>query len=215
VGVLAGLRPGEVLALEWGDVDLDARRLTVQRQVRHGRVGPPKSGKPRFVPIADALAKILAEWRLAAGGKGQLFTPQNPKKGGRLGAPSRFLGGPTVQAAVKDALEDCGLPEALSVYQITRHTYASHFVRGGGSLEKLQVILGHASATTSARYAHLRADMLRPSDLPALDVELSRAGGDVIDLAAHRGGRSGAAGHGVATGAVDEVGGNDVSSDVH
>jgi integrase len=94
----------------------------------------------------------------------------------------------------------------------TRHTYASQFVMAGGSIEKLQVILGHASVTTTQRYAHLRPDLLRPEDLPALRVELSRAGGDVIDLAAHRPQRKQPLGHGVATDAVDESLGDDVST---
>jgi len=212
VGVLAGLRPGEVLALEWGDIDLTTRRIAVQRQVRHGRVGLPKSGKPRFVPVSDALAKILAEWRLATEGESQLFRPEHPEKGGRQGSPSRFLGGPTVQTKVRDALEACRLPRTLSVYQVTRHTYASQFVLGGGSIEKLQVILGHASVTTTQRYAHLRPDMLRPEDLPALRVDLSRAGGDVIDLASRRDERTEPRSNAVATQTVDESPGDDVST---
>jgi hypothetical protein len=120
---------------------------------------------------------------------------------------------PTVQASVRTALKACGLPETLSVYQITRHSYASQFVLGGGSIEKLQVILGHASVTTSQRYAHLRPELFRPADLPALTVDLSRAGGDVIDLAARRSERDEALGHGVATTTVDETVRNDVSTD--
>ena len=78
VGALAACGPAEIIGLEWGDVDLDARRMLVQRQVRHGRVGPTKSGKPRLVPIIEPLAKILAEWKLATGGEGLLFKPLTP-----------------------------------------------------------------------------------------------------------------------------------------
>ena len=212
VSVLAGLRPGEVLALDWGDIDLDARRLTVRRQVRHGRVGPPKSGRPRFVPIADALATILAEWKLATGGAGDLFRSTVPKRGGKPGTPPRFLNLHTVHAALRDAMTACKLPP-MTLYSAGRHTYASHFVIGGGSIEKLQTILGHASVTTSQRYAHLRSDFLRPADLPALTVKLSRAGGDVVDLAAHRDGDRGTADHGVTTGAIDGTGEGGVSTD--
>jgi integrase len=211
VGVLGGLRPGETLALEWGDVDLDARRLCVRRQVRHGRVGPPKSGKPRFVPIADALAKILAEWKLGTGGEGQLFRPEHPTKGGRRGAPSRYLGADTMGAHLADALKACGLPE-LSLYQCTRHTMASQFASAGGPIRHLQAILGHASVTTSERYAHLAPEHLRPADLPALTVELSRTGGDVVDLAAHRN-EQGTRGHAVDMDAVDDEGADSVSHD--
>jgi integrase len=214
IGVLAGLRPGETLALEWGDVDLDARRLTVRRQVRSGRVGPPKNGRPRFVPIADALATILAQWKLGTGGAGQLFRPEVPTKGGRLGAPSRYLGAETVGAHLRTALTACKLPETLSLYQVTRHSYAAQFAMQGGSIQKLQVILGHASVTTTERYAHLLPEHLRPSDLPALSVDLSRDGGAVIDIAAHRPDR-GAGGHNLATGGIDDDGTDSVSSHSH
>ncbi len=203
ISVLGGMRPGEVLALAWGDIDLDRRRIVVHRQVRHGRVGPPKSGRPRFVPIVDALATILAEWKLATGGAGDLFPATVPKRGGRPGAPPRYIGLPTVHAAFAKALVACKLPP-LTLYQAGRHTYASQFVLGGGSIEKLQAILGHASVVTSQRYAHLRPDLLRPSDLPALSVKLSREGGDVVELAAHRN-AEGRPDHGVTTDAVDEV----------
>ena len=106
----------------------------------------------------------------------------------------------------------CKLPPMI-LYAAGRHTYASHFVIGGGSIEKLQTILGHASVTTSERYAHLRSDFLRPADLPALTVKLSRAGGDVVDLAAHRDGVRGTADHGVTTGAIDGTGEGGVSTD--
>lgn len=210
--MLAGTRPGETLALDWDDVDLAARRLTVRRQVRHGRVGPPKNGRPRFVPIADALATILAEWRLFTGGAGQLFRPEHPTKGGRPDAPSRFLGAETVGEHLRKALKVCKLPETLSLYQVTRHTYASQFAAAGGSVQKLQAILGHASVTTTERYSHLAPEHLRPADLPALTVDLSRAGGIVVDLAAHR---ESAPDHGVTIEAVDEERRDSVSTDSH
>lgn len=78
-------------------------------------------------------------------------------------------------------------------------------VLGGGSIEKLQVILGHASVTTSQRYAHLRADMFRTGDLPALGVDLSREGGAVIDMAAHREERNEAGGPAVVPEEIDDI----------
>lgn len=95
-----------------------------------------------------------------------------------------------IRTKTRAALESRGQRKTLSVYQTTRYTYASQFVPGGGWIERLQVILGHASVTTTQPYAHLRPDLLRPEDLPALRVDLSREGGDVIDLAGRREERS-------------------------
>src|SRR5262249_39469258 len=55
VGVLAGLRPGEVRALEWPDVDFNTRLIHVQRSAD----GPTKDDDSRHVPIPPALAEVL------------------------------------------------------------------------------------------------------------------------------------------------------------
>lgn len=203
IGALAGLRPGETLALEWGDIDLQRQRIHVQRQVRHGRLGPPKNGTSRVVPIAPALIKILAEWKLATGGAGQLFRPLLGRRGGRPGSPARFLGLHNVHEALAKALEACGLAETLTLYQCTRHTYASHWCLRGGSIEMLSKILGHRSITTTERYAHLDPRLFQAADLLKLDVDMSRPTGDVIDLDAHRKEQLGAAGCGVGAAPVD------------
>jgi len=69
--------------------------------------------------------------------------------------------------------------------------------------------------TTTERYAHLAPEHLRPADLPALTVELSRAGGAVVDLAAHREGKNGTPDHGVTMEAIDDDGTDSVSSHSH
>jgi integrase len=203
VGALAGLRPGEILSLEWGDIDLDTRRLLVQRQVRHGRVGPPKSGKPRLVPIIEPLARILAEWKLATGGAGQLFRPANPRQGGHAASPARFLGLPGVYTHLRKALKVAGLPETLTLYECTRHTYGAQHVMGGGSLATLREVLGHSSVQVTERYGHLRADLFKAADLLKVTLDLSRPGGEVIDLAARRA-STGPVDHVLATGEIDD-----------
>jgi len=55
----AGLRIGEVLALEWPDLDLVANTITVSRQIRRNVLGPTKGGKPRTVPMTPRLASHL------------------------------------------------------------------------------------------------------------------------------------------------------------
>jgi integrase len=46
-----GLRMGEILALEWGDIDLKAGPLTVMRNDWRGQIGSPNSGKDREIPL--------------------------------------------------------------------------------------------------------------------------------------------------------------------
>src|SRR5581483_7933880 len=68
IGALAGLRPGEVLALRWEHVDLDAGRIHVRERVKEGKLGPLKDDESRMVPIQAALAPALREAKLAAAG---------------------------------------------------------------------------------------------------------------------------------------------------
>jgi integrase len=54
-----GMRPGEIFALEWGDVNMEAIRIDVRRRVYRGNLDLPKSNKPRRIaltpPARDAL----------------------------------------------------------------------------------------------------------------------------------------------------------------
>jgi integrase len=186
LGALGGLRPGEVLGLDWRDVDLAAGRMLVHQQVHRGELGPVKDDDSRVVPILPPLAPVLSEWRLATGGIGLLFAPAIAKRGGRPGSPPRFVRDHTLRSQLQKALKACGLPETMTVYETTRHTFAAQWVLGGGSIQSLREILGHASVTTTERYAHLRQDLFRESDLRAVSVDLSRPGGRVVQLAAHR-----------------------------
>ena len=62
LGLLCGLRRGEIFGLRWCDVELGARRLTVARSYD----GTPKSGAPRHLPLPDELVPILAAWQWAS-----------------------------------------------------------------------------------------------------------------------------------------------------
>jgi integrase len=63
LGGEAGLRCGEIIALEWSDVDLGKRQLCVQRSEWRGHVTAAKSGRLRHVPMTVRLAAALREHR--------------------------------------------------------------------------------------------------------------------------------------------------------
>jgi len=184
VGAFAGLRTGEVLGLSWEDVDLAARRIHVKRQMQDGRLCGLKDDEPRIVMLQNSLAPILTAWKLKTGGEGLLFHPTVADRGGRpeLGTAPAFMRPHTLIRHLRDALKACGLP-SLSWYEATRHTFASLFVLGGGSLEMLRTLMGHASVTTTERYSHLRPDLFAEASFHAMDVDLSKPAGDVVSLA--------------------------------
>lgn len=178
IGVMRGLRPGEIRALRWEAVDLDQRLLHVRIQVRNGKVGPPKSGRSRTVSISPSLYAVLAKWRLESGGKGLVIPPGKrrwPFKGGK------FIGEKALNRQLTKALAGLGLPPMIW-YCATRHTFGSHFILDGGSREKLAEILGHSSSEVTKRYSHLRPEMLGDEDTSRAQVDLSREPGEVLPL---------------------------------
>lgn len=73
-----GMRVGETFALEWADLDFDAKRINISRRVYKGSVDLPKEGKPKSVVLApkaaDALSALPRDTAYVFSGK----------KGGRL-----------------------------------------------------------------------------------------------------------------------------------
>ena len=70
------------------------------------------------------------------------------------------------------ALNACRHP-AVTWYEATKHTFASHYLMNGGRIERLATILGHADTEVTSRYGHLRVDLFPEEDFNA--VGLSRA----------------------------------------
>lgn len=58
-----GLRLGELLAVQWGDIDLEERQLMVRRNFSHGQLNFPKSDEVRRVELSETLCKELRQYR--------------------------------------------------------------------------------------------------------------------------------------------------------
>jgi integrase len=203
VGALAGLRTGEIIGLDWRDLDLDREIVHVRRQVRHGKVGPLKDGDEREVGIQEDLLPILVEWKLKTGGAGQLFGRAIP--GGRMGeGDTKFIKSKTLMKHLHRAMDALikgrVVPKArflhrdregqeihLTWYQATRHTFASHYMMAGGNLAKLQAELGHSDIQTTQRYAMLAPDFRTPRDRQLLRLPQIEAGGRVVAFPAEDG----------------------------
>jgi integrase len=161
IGALAGLRTGEVFALRWANVELATRRIHVRESVK----GPTKDKNSRVAPVLDALLPILREWKLKTRGEGRVIPPMR-SDGTKV---DKHTPGPYLRRV----LEPLGLARpGLGWYEATRHTFASHWVLSGGSIEKLKEILGHYSVLMTERYAHLRPDLFTSKDLATLALDL-------------------------------------------
>ena len=175
IGVLAGLRTGEVRALRWEHVDIGRRQIIVQQAVgTSGLVGPVKDSEARILPIAPELLPLLAARRLACGGVGLVVPPARPgRRSGPRRLPAVTARSQTLNGRLQAALRALRLTgRGLDWYRATRHTYASHYVQGGGSLHRLAQLLGHSSADVTLRYAHLQPDVVAEADEARLQVRV-------------------------------------------
>ena len=145
----AGLRMGEVRALEVGDVDL-ARGLIVVRHAFSGsEVLSPKSGHERVVPIAPELRVILEEAMRLKLRKARIIL--NVKGN----TPSRV----NVLSSLKALERRIGIRE-WSVHSL-RHYFCTTLIRRGGSLEAVRVLAGHSGLEITQRYVHANGADLR------------------------------------------------------
>lgn len=141
-----GLRLGEGLALEIGDIDGQRMRI-------HVRGG--KGDKDRFVPITDGVLLMLRRW-WSTHRHPRLIFP-NPTGGPeRMRAASSSMDPGGVQVALKAAVKDAGIHLHIHVHvHSLRHCFSTHLLELGVDLRELQTILGHAHPETTARYTHL------------------------------------------------------------
>jgi integrase len=140
LGGEAGLRVGEMLALEWRDVDLAKRQLCVQRSDWNGQVTVPKGGRLRYVPLTVRLTVALREHRHLRGPRVLCHTN---------GAP---LTRKQVQYRMKRAARRANVREGIHVL---RHTFCSHLAMRGAPARAIQELAGHSELGTTQRYMHL------------------------------------------------------------
>ncbi len=134
----SGLRRGELIGLDLGDVDLAAGEVTVTGKGR----------KTRIVPVGAAALAALHHWlRLrdaTAPATAALFLGA---RGGRVSATA-------VRLALKRLAARHGVTAHVHPHAL-RHSFASHVLQSSGDLRAVQEMLGHASLSTTQVYTHL------------------------------------------------------------
>jgi integrase len=149
LGLHAGLRRGEILGLEWDDVNVTRRQLVVRRNVISRFVDTPKSGHGRVVDLSGELAVVLGKLLAASGSKaGRVFLQDSGRP-----ALARHL-----YAWVDAAMIHADIPKRRGVkLHVMRHSACSALAAMGAPMIAIQSLAGHESPQTTAKYMHLAA----------------------------------------------------------
>jgi integrase len=160
-----GMRMGEVLGLAWGDVDFDAKTITIQRGCTACHFSTPKSHKLRVIDMSEQLSRVLLKHRkrILRKHRGHLPTCEVPdmrggKKTIQLMFPGRFGGpidGDNFRKQVFEPLVDKSKLPRFRFHDI-RHTFASLLLAQGESVTYVKEQMGHSSIQTTVDvYGHL------------------------------------------------------------
>jgi integrase/recombinase XerC len=145
----AGLRVGELVALDVRDVDLTRGEVRVQG----------KGGKERVVPLPAAARKALAAWLAPRRRPGVLGEPLFVALRARRGEPPRRLDARDVRRRLARRALAAGLADRVHPHRL-RHSYATHLLDMGADLRAIQELLGHASLSTTQKYTAVSAERL-------------------------------------------------------
>ncbi len=147
-----GLRVGEMVSLDWSDLDLSARTLRV--------IG--KGNKERMVPFnraaESALRDWLARWEPLADPARVANDPSDAEPV-FLNARGRRISDRDVRRLLDRHVAAASLAAGVHPHTL-RHTFATHLLENGADLRSIQELLGHSSLSTTQKYTHIEIDRL-------------------------------------------------------
>ena len=167
-GFRTGLRLGELISLQWTDIDWNSRFIKVQRSYKNRHMDKTKTGKVRRVDMSDQVIETLealqTERKKEAlrSGRGEMVTFIFHRDGVPIAQNS-------VRNIFKRILKKAGLRE-IRVHDM-RHTFASQLLSQGASLMYVKEMCGHSSIQiTCDIYGHLipgsNRDQINQLDAP-------------------------------------------------
>ena len=132
-----GLRLSEAIHLRIADIDSSRMLIWV-------RLG--KGQKDRSVPLPKQTLSILRNHYRLMRPSGEFLFPSIIE--------GRSIHGSVIQKTFRAALKQSKINKTATIHSL-RHSYATHLLEDGVDLRAIQLVLGHASIKTTARYLHL------------------------------------------------------------
>jgi len=153
----AGLRISETVALT--PVAIDSKRMVL-------RVEQGKGKSDRYVMLSAKLLEILRAWWRVEKPKDWLFP-------GDL--PGRHITRNAVEDECQKAHRICKIPKPITPHSL-RHAFAVHLLEQGTDVRTIQLLLGHRSLATTAKYLRIATSKVcstsSPLDLPPRPVSM-------------------------------------------
>jgi integrase/recombinase XerD len=151
----AGLRRSEVAGLRVRDIDSARRTITVHQG---------KGRKDRVVMLSPVLLDTLRQYWRQHKPKEWLFPGDNP------GQP---ISGNDIFMVFHNAVRRAGITKKVSPHSL-RHSFATHLLESGTDLRTIQILLGHRSLKTTARYLHVSQQQVRTIASPLDSLDLTK-----------------------------------------
>jgi len=173
MAVMTGMRQGELLGLQWGDIDWLNNQVCVKRTYNHARFYEPKTEKSyRKIDLAPIAISELKKWKLQCRpNEIDLVFPN--EEGNPICAENM------VKRDFKPALRRSGIREIR--FHDLRHTYASLLIDQGEHPKYIQGQMGHASINiTFDTYGHLMKDVNSEAPLK-LQNAIFNKNGDILE----------------------------------
>jgi integrase/recombinase XerD len=143
----AGLRASEVISLKIADID--SARMVI-------RVEQGKGRKDRYVMLSEHLLELLRAWWRAGRPQGWLFPGQNPVNP---------LTPRQLNRACHAAAQMAEIDKPVSLHTL-RHSFATHLLEQKTDIRVIQVLLGHANLSSTARYTQVSNGLIRRTESP-------------------------------------------------
>jgi integrase len=140
VALMTGMRSGELYALKWSDMDMDARIISVTKQwTSKDGLGPTKTRLNRVVPINDELLSFLKEWKLKSDPSREFVLPHLHE----------WTHGDQAKV-IRDFCVGIGVTEIK--FHDLRATFITNLLARGESLARVMSIVGHSELKTTNGY---------------------------------------------------------------
>jgi integrase len=154
VALKTGMRQGELLALRWGDVDLEQAVVRVRSSYTGGSLGTPKNRERRDVDLISDVVELLACWREERGGSIDDLVFRGENGSGFL-SPTVLLRRHLYPAMAAAEIRRVGPTQEKRTFHSFRHTFAKRALESGAQITWLSRHLGHSSLkVTTDIYGH-------------------------------------------------------------